>query len=80
MEEVKKNGFIQSVRDNWLILAFLVSVIVTWTNFINADDRAEVRLTKLEDESVYQQKSQTQILTQLSQIQTDLSWIKTKLR
>ena len=74
------NNFIKSVRDNWVILVFLVSVVVTWTKFIQADSLADARLIKVEGITQSQMVSQAQIMTQLSQIQTDLSWIKIQLK
>lgn len=72
-------GTLNKIVQYWPILIFLVAIIVTWVNFKNADATADMRLTKTEIKLVEIDTSQNDILVHLSQIQTDLAWLKDKL-
>ena len=72
-------GTLNKIVQYWPILIFLVAIIVTWVNFKNADATADMRLTKTEIKLVEIDTSQENILVHLSQIQTDLAWLKDKL-
>jgi hypothetical protein len=70
-------------RHYWLLVVykFLIfglaslGIITAWVNFGNADAQADKRLTNLESKT----QSISGIEIQLSQIQTDLAWIKLTL-
>lgn len=73
------NKFITILSKWWFVLAFAVSMIVMWTNLqgqvvTNTKDIASLRSEYIEVTS-----NQTQIQVQLSQIQTDILWIKNTL-
>lgn len=71
---------IEKIKDNWVVIIFFVTLFVTivstWTGFTNADTLHNSRLNALEAKTSAIEGSNTQILSQLSQIQTDLMWIK----
>jgi hypothetical protein len=76
MSSAPQNKLISFIKENWVLIAFTVGIITTWANFINADAQADKRLTNLETKT----ESIKSIEVQLSQIQTDLQWIKLNLK
>lgn len=75
MSSIPQNKSIAFIKDNWVLIVFTIGIITTWANFINADAQAEKRLGNLENKT----QSISVIEVQLSQIQTDLAWIKLML-
>lgn len=76
----KKETSMDKIRKNWMIIIFFVSlsvtVIASWARLTQADVVHDSRITVLEARTASIESSNTQILSQLSQIQTDLAWIK----
>jgi len=74
-----ERGLLKQIKENWVILFFIASLIVTWTRFEVSLGTLEERVVTLETRSEKSIEVQNQILVQLSQIQTDLSWIRSNL-
>lgn len=67
---------IKQIRENWIILCFIVALIVSWTN-------TNSRLASAENDVEQLSQVVTQINDiniRLGEIQTDLGWIKTRLQ
>lgn len=63
---------LKTIKDYWVILAFIVSIVVTWTTF-------DTRLSALEEnqsEIIIIQKERD---VQYSQLQVDIAEIKTSI-
>ena len=73
------NGFIKQVKDNWVILFFIASLIATWTRFEISLGTLEARVNESESKISAGEAAQTDIKVQLSQIQTDILWIRRAL-
>ncbi|MFA6314994.1 MAG: hypothetical protein WC648_01310 [Candidatus Paceibacterota bacterium] len=71
--------FMKVIKEYWFIGVLITSLIVGWANLKNSDVRAAERIATVESQYQDQQAIQTTIQVQLSQIQTDLAWIKTRL-
>lgn len=73
-EKTQKNteNFLSQIKSWWVIVLFIGSLIVTWTNFDNAINTHEVRLKELENQN-------KQWVITLQQIQVDVAIIRTKL-
>jgi hypothetical protein len=80
MNQPPSKNFIQQIKDNLPLIVITVGIIITWANFSNADVQASGRLSKLELTAESDRVTQTQMLTQLSQIQTDILWIRQTLK
>ena len=64
----------------WLPLLILgVGIVATWTTLKNTSAAQEEKITSLETRTRAAEVSNNQILVQLSQIQSDLSWIRKSL-
>lgn len=75
------------IKSYWFIIVFIGSLVAGWVNFTNTDaiaakrdDAAVERISLLEEQHAEQDKVQNLIQVQLSQIQTDLQWIKLNLK
>lgn len=68
------------VRENWLLLAFFAGLVTTWVNFQNVQESASNKIATLEQHMSSVDTNQSQILVQLAQIQTDLSWIRKQIQ
>jgi peptidoglycan hydrolase CwlO-like protein len=68
-----------TIKSYWFLIIVVVGVIISWANLQNADARAAERITAIEKQHIELGAVQTQIQVQLSQIQTDLSWIRTRI-
>lgn len=71
---------IDGIKKNWVVLAFLVSLVVTWTQFESRVAALEARVAS--DES---KLDQTMTIVQtinvsLAQIQTTLDFIKNQVK
>lgn len=62
-------NFLKQIRDNWILLAFLVAMILWY-------GRVDSRLTILEAAG----KDQADLLTKISQIQVDVAFIKGQIK
>lgn len=62
----------KTIKDNWIIVIFIASLIVTWTNFTNAINNHETRIVSIEE-------TNKQYLTTLQQIQVDVAIVRTKI-
>ncbi len=67
MDQLLKN-----IKDNWVIIIFLGTIIATWTNFSNAIENHEKRIVSIEE-------TNKQYLTTLQQIQVDVAVVRTKI-
>lgn len=75
----QSNNIFQTIKTYWFLVIVVVGIIVGWANLQTSDASQNGRLDKLE---ITQNKSleiQQQNQVQLTQIQTDLQWIKSKL-
>lgn len=66
------DSLIKSLKDYWFILAFVVSLVVTWTQF-------DSRIKTLEVSSAKQEIRTDAINTNLIALQTNIAEIKTTL-
>ncbi len=73
MEQVK------SLQKYWQLIALGVAFITAWANIQSTIKNIEVRTGVLETKLEAQTAQNIQILVQLSQMQTDLQWIKSRL-
>lgn len=64
------------LKENWMGIVFIAGLIVTWTNLKNTQANSQERITSLETKVASVDASQNEILVQLSQIQTDVSWLR----
>lgn len=71
--------FLDSLSKWWLILVFLVSMVVMWTNLQNQVSLNSKNIDLLTAKDLVITANENQIQVQLSQIQTDIQWIKTTL-
>jgi hypothetical protein len=79
--EIDKNTLsFRLVKEWWFILVVIFSLGGMFAQFSSADESATKRLLILEDQHKNSELVQIQIMTQLSQIQTDLQWIKTRIK
>lgn len=62
----------KTIKDNWIIVIFIASLIVTWSNFTNAINNHETRIVSIEE-------TNKQYLTTLQQIQVDVAIVRTKI-
>ncbi|MGV8131588.1 MAG: hypothetical protein ACP5N7_05820 [Candidatus Pacearchaeota archaeon] len=73
-------NFLKIIKEYWFIMIFIGTLIMGWANFSAADVSANKRLESLETSHKTQEQTQNMIQVQLSQIQTDLGWIRERLR
>lgn len=70
--ETRQSNFIKQVRDNWVILCFIVALIVQWTNFNTRIANAEADISNLL--SVVNQINEINV--RIAVIQADINYIK----
>lgn len=68
------------LRNYWIIIAFIVSIIVQWTTVNSQIVQSDKRITSLETKTDNINDSQLDIQVRLSQIQTDILWIKENIK
>ena len=68
------------IKNYWIILAFIVSLIVQWTTINSQIVQSDKRITSLETKTDNINDSQLDIQVRLSQIQTDILWIKENIK
>lgn len=64
---------LKQIRDNWIILAFLVGVVLWYGNINN-------RISKVEADSLSQQTTIEKVDTKTTQIQIDVASIKATVK
>lgn len=67
--------FLRQIKDNWVILCFIVALIVSWTNVNSRLVSAESDIQEISDTLV----QINQINTSVAEIKTDIQWIKLRL-
>jgi hypothetical protein len=70
------NHPLKFIRDNWVLIVFIGMVIIGWANFQNQDTRAAERINEVEEILKEHNVVQQEIQVKLSQIQTDILWIR----
>ena len=73
-------SFTSLIKENWILLAFLVQLILTWGFLQNSVTNHEERIKTLESERVSEALSISEINSRLSSIETSLIFIKEALR
>lgn len=75
-----KLTFMQNLSKYWFILAFLFATIVAWTTLNNKVDghTEDIKVLKAADAQVA--ATNIEILVKLSEIKTELLWIKNSIR
>lgn len=63
-----KDDSFKQIRDNWVIVAFIVSLIVTWTTFNSRLAKAESDIQDL-----------SQVITQINNIDINIAVIQEKI-
>jgi uncharacterized coiled-coil protein SlyX len=74
------DDFMKSVKENWIVLAFIVSLIVTWTQFQSRINSLESRMTISESKLEQTMSIVQNINVSLAQIQTTLDFIKNQVK
>jgi hypothetical protein len=77
MNEEKKP--VNIILRYWQFIVIIFVIGGVYASLLNADADAAERVGMVEKQHIEQEKVQTMIQVQLSQIQTDLAWIKEKL-
>lgn len=84
IEENEKRNVVKAILNNWHIVLFIGSIIVAWTNLSLSNSSNAQSIIELSQNQKNHEEANivvnSQIQIQLSQIQTDLSWIKLKLK
>ena len=77
---MNNRNIISHIKDNWIVYAFIVQLISTF--IINNADHLlfDKRITKLEDYRESETIVLTDLQTRLSAIETNILWIKERLR
>lgn len=70
---------IETIKKNWVVLAFLVSLVVTWTQFQSRISALEARQSSTEQKVDNTVTIVQNINVSLAQIQTTLDFIKNKV-
>jgi hypothetical protein len=79
MTERSKN-LLETLKDNWMVVAFIVQLIVTYALLNSTVANHEQRIVKLED---YREKESivlADIQSRLASIETSIMFIKERLR
>lgn len=77
---MEQKGLVKFVRDNWIVLAFLTGLIVSWTNVQNRQANAEVRIGKLENQFQEFNVTLVSLQTSMARVETKVDFIKGKLK
>lgn len=80
----EKPGILQMIRNNWFLVLFIGSVVIAWTT-LNLQtqantNRIEAVSARVERNETITAAANIGLSTQLSQMQTDILWIREKLR
>jgi hypothetical protein len=79
MSEEKKTP-INLLLKYWPLIMVVISVIIMFANQSSSIENNTERITALELSDRASRDAQNQMLVQLSQIQTDIQWIKNQLK
>lgn len=63
----------------WQLIIAIIMVVAGWVTIQNKQASADLRIEKIEVAQLTSNAKNTEILVQLSGIQSDLSWIKATL-
>lgn len=77
---MEQKGIVKFVRDNWIALAFICGLIVSWTNLQNRQANAEVRIGKLEIQFADFNTTLVSLQTSMARVETKVDFIKGKLK
>jgi len=69
----------KTLRENWMILVFIVSMIITWTQFQNRIATLELSVAKLDSRVEANVGTLTGLKTDIAEIKVSLEYIKTAL-
>ena len=72
-------SFLQPLKEYWFILVFLVSLVVTWTQFDSRIKALEVAVAKQELRTEAINTSLVILQTNIAEIKTTLDFIKTAI-
>lgn len=72
----KDTSLLQFLSEYWLILLFIGSLIVTWTQFQGRISSLEDRVAKVESEQAAQSTTLNQITNDITEIKTTVLFIK----
>jgi len=78
--ETQQINLFRSLKENWIILGFLVQIVVTWTLFSANITEHDKRLVKLEEYRDAESIVLNDIQTRLASIETSLVFIKERLK
>ena len=78
--ELKQPRVMQWIKIFWPLVIAIFTVGVIYTSLTNADQMAKERMTAIELKQTADNQVQNQIQVQLSAIQVDIQWIKTRLQ
>lgn len=70
---------IKTVKENWIILAFIVSLIVTWTQFQSRITSLEARMSTIEQKQDETTRFLSSLDNRLVEIKTTLEFIKNRV-
>jgi hypothetical protein len=83
IEDREKVNIIKVLIQNWYIVLSFVGIVMAWTTLslkTSANAESILQLSgKVQNDEQIDQTASVQISIQLSQIQTDIQWIKTKM-
>jgi hypothetical protein len=68
------------IKSNWFLVLAFVSVIGLWTSLNNRVDSHTDEIKNLKHNDNLTMSANNQIMAQLASIQTDIMWIKEKIR
>lgn len=71
---------LKSLLIYWPLIVAVVGLIIGWTTFQLKLETVINRIATVETKASASEAINNQILTQLSQIQTDISWIKLRIQ
>lgn len=78
--DTQQKNVLYFIREYWVLIAVIIGLITTWTNLKSNQVQANDRISVLETKDIDFDKNQNLISVQLSQIQTDLVWLKSKFK
>lgn len=75
---MSENG-LKFLRDNWVLLAFMVGIIISWTQFQGKVTALEIDVAR-HDVTILQNSSTVNtLITDIAEIKTSLEFIKDQL-
>jgi hypothetical protein len=79
INNMEQKGFIKIIRENWVLVVFVCSLVVTWTTFrVNQLD-FEKRLTRTESQIETINPVLLQLQTSMARVETTLEFIKMQI-